>query len=140
MAVKVSSDDFAYEVNKLLGEYQKGLYTQLEPVFRKTANDARKKLRQTSPKGSTGKYRRGWEYELKVSSRIGGGTLTLYNARPGLTHLLENGHAVRNGTGRNTGKQFADAHPHIAEANEYAQQQFLENLQKALGEVPMNFV
>ena len=141
MALKVSTDDFAYEVKKLLGEYQQGLYTQLEPVMRKTANEARKELRRTSPKGDSGKYRRGWEYSIKVSSRMGGGQITLYNGpRPGLTHLLENGHAVRNGTGRNTGKQFTDANPHIAAANEYAQKQFLENLQLALGEAPLNFV
>ena len=134
MAVKVSSDDFAYEVNKLLGEYQRGLYTQVEPVFRKTANDTRKLLRSTSPKGRTKKYSRGWEYELKINSRIGGGELKIYNALPGLTHLLENGHAVRNGTGRNSGKQFAEAHPHIAEANDYAQEQMMKNLELALGE------
>lgn len=135
--VKVSSENFAYEVNRLIGRYQQGLYTKLDPVFRKTANEARKELRASSPKGRTGKYRRGWEYDLKINSRIGGGTLTLYNARPGLPHLLENGHAVRNGTGRNSGKQFAAAHPHIAAVNEKAQEQFLENLQLALGEIDL---
>lgn len=137
MAIKVSANDFAYEVNKLLGEYQQGLYTQLEPVMRKSANETRKVLRSTSPK-RTGKYGRGWEYELKVSSRLGGGHFTLYNARPALTHLLEKGHVTRNGMDRS----YPDtpAHPHIAEANKYAEEQFIENLQKALGEAPMNFV
>ena len=132
MAIKVTSDDFAYEVNKLLGEYQRGLYTQVEPVFRKTANDTRKVLRQTSPKGKTGKYARGWQYELKMNSRIGGGTLNIYNAMPGLTHLLEHGHAIRNGTGRSYGS--VPARPHIEAANEYAQEQMMKNLELALGE------
>lgn len=137
MAVKVNASDFAYEVNRILGEYQKGLYTQLEPTMRKTANETRKVLRSTSPK-RTGKYGRGWEYELKVSSRLGGGSITLYDARPGLTHLLEKGHVTRNGMDRSY--PATPAHPHIAAAQEQAEKQFLENLQKVLGEAPMNFV
>lgn len=135
MAVKVNASDFAYEVNKILGEYQRGLYTQLEPTMRKTANETRKVLRSTSPK-RTGKYGRGWEYELKVNSRLGGGSITLYDARPGLTHLLEKGHVTRNGLDRSY--PATPAHPHIAAAQEQAEKQFLENLQKVLGEAPMN--
>lgn len=137
MAVKVNASDFAYEVNKILGEYQRGLYTQLEPTMRKTANETRKVLRSTSPK-RTGKYGRGWEYELKVNSRLGGGSITLYDARHGLTHLLEKGHVTRNGMDRSY--PATPAHPHIAAAQEQAEKQFLENLQKVLGEAPMNFV
>ena len=135
MAVKVNASDFAYEVNKILGEYQRGLYTQLGPTMRKTANETRKVLRSTSPK-RTGKYGRGWEYELKVNSRLGGGSITLYDARPGLTHLLEKGHVTRNGLDRSY--PATPAHPNIAAAQEQAEKQFLENLQTVLGEAPMN--
>lgn len=131
MASKVSIDGFADAIRNELEKYGDKVSQAMPEALKATANETRKILRSTSPKGSTGKYAKGWQYELQTS-RAGGGSLKIYNARPGLPHLLEHGHAVRNGTGRNSGKQFAAAQPHIEAANEFAQKQAVEELTKII--------
>lgn len=71
---------------------------------------------KNTPKGS---YKRSWTYtvtkergkiEVNVHSK---------NKNYRLTHLLENGHVLRDGTGRKVGE--AKAFPHIGIANEHAE-------------------
>jgi hypothetical protein len=58
------------------------------------AKNTAKRLQNTSAK-KTGEYARGWK-----SKRIDESTSVTYNATmPGLTHLLENGHVIRNKKG-----------------------------------------
>lgn len=137
MSITIKSTEFQSAVSKLLDQYQTNLYTQLEPVLKMTANEARKELRHNSPK-EKGYYQGGWQYKVEMSSRLGGGTMVIYNSRPGLTHLLENGHLVSNGTGRIVGS--ASAHEHIASVNEFAQKRAIENIEKVIGETELNFV
>lgn len=126
---KVTADSFADAIKDALDKFQAQIDRAMPEALKETANETRKILRSTSPKGKSGKYARGWQYELKTS-RVGGGSLTIYNARPGLTHLLENGHAVRNGTGRTFGS--VPGEEHIAPANEQAQQEVLDTLIKVI--------
>lgn len=137
MSIKIKSTEFQAEVSKLLDQYQTNLYTQLEPTLKMTANEARKELRHRSP-SDNGYYKGGWQYKVEMSSRMGGGTMIIYNQRPGLTHLLEKGHLVSNGTGRVVGK--AEAKEHIAFVNDWAQKRAIENIRKVIGETEINFV
>ena len=137
MSIKIKSTEFQSAVSKMLDSYQRNLYTQLEPTLKMTANEARKELRSKSPKDK-GYYKGGWQYKVEMSSRLGGGTMILYNSKPGLTHLLEHGHLVSNGTGRVVGS--AGAREHIASVNEWAQQQAIKNIEKVIGETEINFV
>ena len=73
---------------------------------------AKSDLRQNSPK-KTGEYAKGWTYTVKETAP-GSFTGVVYQKnKPGLTHLLEKGHAKRNG-GRVAGI------PHIEPAFEDA--------------------
>lgn len=64
-----------------------------------------KLLRQRS-KVRTGAYKKGWK--AKTDTDETGTACTVYNQRYQLTHLLENGHAIKNQTGRSYGKVPGD--------------------------------
>ena len=81
-------------------------------------------LRANSPKKS-GDYAKGWR--IKRENK-GLKTATVYNATmPGLTHLLEKGHVIRNKKGE-YGR--APAHPHMKPAEEAAVKLFEETISR----------
>ena len=72
-----------------------------------------------------GGYQKGWATK-KTSEKSGQVSITVYNRKkPGLTHLLEKGHAKRGG-GRVSGK------PHIAPAEEYAASELEASIKRGL--------
>ena len=79
-------------------------------------------LKATSPK-ARGKYANSWAVK-KVN-----GKFIIYNKKPGLTHLLENGHdVVVNGV--KVGR--ASAHPHIKDVNDWVSKTVVERLEQLL--------
>lgn len=91
------------------------------------ANEAANKLKNTSPK-KTGKYARAWKVKTeKGSANID--KVVVYNKRYQLTHLLENGHVVRNKKGT-YGR--APAQPHIAPVNEWAADELPREIEREL--------
>ena len=81
-------------------------------------------MEDTSPVRS-GEYRKSWAAK-KTLDRSGKLTVTVYNRKkPGLTHLLEKGHAKRGG-GRVEGT------PHIAPAEEYAVDELEKRIRRGL--------
>ena len=92
----MSDFDIGAEIMKELKSYSNEVAENVNKVTRKSAGKLRKELSETSPKRDTsGKhYSEGWkttqtEKEQAISE------FTVYNAKkPGLTHLLENGHAI----------------------------------------------
>lgn len=98
---KISIDDLYAEVNRLLEEHAENVAEVVDEVAVDYAKIGVRQLREESPK-RTGKYRKGWAYS-KSKTRTGT-EVTIYNkTEPQLTHLLEYGHAKRNG-GRVPGK------------------------------------
>lgn len=115
-SVEIQMADIMDEVGKTC----KGvLKTQSEEV----AKEAAEKLRSTSPKRK-GKYAKGWKVTRQKDSLI------VHNATDyQLTHLLENGHVIRNkkGTyGRTTGNK------HIKPVEEWAQDELPRQIMKEL--------
>lgn len=87
------------------------------------ANRTKKQIAENSPE-NTGKYEKGWGtsvYEEKATSLV----MVISNKKPGLPHLLENGHAKRNG-GRVPGVA------HIAPAEEQAKEELIREIEKVL--------
>lgn len=88
--------DLQKEVNSILTQYGDDVVEIASETLEEVAKEATQKLKQTSPK-RTGKYARGWTYEVK-KGRIDN-SATVYgkkNTYP-LAHLLEHGHAKRGG-------------------------------------------
>lgn len=126
---KVSVDGLSNALKKVMEEYEEEANQVLKETVEKVAKSAKKDLKSSSPK-KTGKYASGWSCRV-TENRLGHVEGVVYNgSKPGLTHLLENGHATKNGTGRLYSS--TPAHPHIAAVNEKAQEDFVNQLPKKL--------
>lgn len=107
----IKSDSMTIEIKKALVEYTDGIKENITEIAKEIAHNSVEKLKETSPKKS-GVYRRGWSVKENESSFV------VYNRiAPQLTHLLEKGHAKKNG-GRVNGI------PHIAPVEEEAAKSF----------------
>lgn len=118
MAKKVTIENFAAEVEKILKEYGDEVSENLDVITKKVGQKGARLLRNqskstfpipSSKRPSTDKYAKGWTYTSEWGRLYT--TVTIYNRRPGLPHLLEHGHAIVSG-GRVVG-QF-DGAEHIA--------------------------
>lgn len=115
--------DFVFELEKLLDEYDEHVKQETEKVFTEVATEAAQKLKQTSPKskGRRRHYATGW-----AMKKNGERTWVVYNkTMPGLTHLLEKGHATVNG--RRVAPQI-----HIAPVEEWANREVVARLERDL--------
>lgn len=99
---KVSLDNFADEMQKILDEYEGEVSKNLGEIVDKAGKKAAQLLRNTSPVNTKGQkpgaYAKGWKVETSGKShRQLRHSSTVYNKYPGMPHLLENGHALRQG-------------------------------------------
>lgn len=85
-----------------------------------------RRLKSTSPRSNAKSkhYADGWR--LQKGKRLGSPTVVYNATKPGLTHLLEHGHAIT-GTGRR-----AKAMPHIAPVAEWAENQIEREIIKGI--------
>lgn len=126
----MSDFDIGAEIMKELETYSNEVAENVNKVTKQYAGKLRKKLSETSPKRDKSEkhYSEGWkttqtEKEQAISE------FTVYNAKkPGLTHLLENGHAINGGTER------VKPIPHIAPAEEEFSEEFTKAVEKAVKE------
>ena len=112
MGSRISASDLARAVNEAMNEYRDLTEQALKSAVTEVAKETKDIAKENSPSLS-GRYKKGWATK-KTTDASGQISVTVYNrARPGLTHLLEKGHAKRGG-GRVSGI------PHIAPAEEHA--------------------
>lgn len=115
----------------------KGLHIQLEEILdsytddvieavtnsvKEQAKETVAELKQTSPKRK-GVYARGWK--MKTEKTLNSAPVIISNTHGQLTHLLEDGHALKNG-GR------TKAFPHIKTAEENAKLRLEEKIRGKL--------
>lgn len=113
------------EMTAVLDEYRLDVQKEIDKAAKEAAELTQRQLKQTSPKRQKGKgrgkYARGWKVKRKEDG-AGLVSYVVYNgARPGLTHVLEHGHVVRNQYG-SFGR--VRAIPHIGKAAEAGIQRF----------------
>ncbi|MCD7958019.1 MAG: HK97 gp10 family phage protein [Ruminococcus sp.] len=121
----IDIDKLSHEIMKGLQEYAELTDTEMKKAVRKTATSVKKEIQANAPK-DTGSYAKSWTSgkRLENSHFL---QMSVYAAPPHycLVHLLEKGHAKRNG-GR------VPAQPHIAPAEENGEKLLDELLGKAL--------
>jgi len=127
----IKADDLTKAFMAILEDFRDATEEQVAFALQQTAEDCANELKVAQPAGS-GKYsswatyNKGWGRTKINIKKHGKYSISVCNKKsPGLTHLLENGHALRNG-GR------ARAFPHIAPVNDKAEGKLLENIKKSI--------
>lgn len=119
----MSKKSFSVQMADILKEIGANVDESIDEALNKVPKKAAAKLRNVSPKDD-GRYAKGWR-----SKRIDDKTVVVYNASlPGFTHLLENGHVIKNAKGeygRTNGQK------HIAPVEEEYVKEFIMELMQA---------
>lgn len=114
------------EIQALLEEYTDEVIDTVDNLAEESAKETMNELKNTSPSGHRGKYKRGWRV---VKERRGIRTVYIVNNKEyRLTHLLNNGHAIVNQYGRYSGKTTGDNH--IGKAEKFGIGKFIEKINK----------
>ena len=113
------------QLAEILEDYSQTVKEVKDKVFKQTAREAVQKLKDTSPRDH-GDYARSWSYKTERD-----GSCVVYSKAPHyrLTHLLENGHVIRNkkGTyGRTNGIK------HIKPVEEWANNEIVSRITREL--------
>ena len=120
-ARKVKIDDFDSVLAEILDDYGDHVYAGTKAAAEAAAKVAAQEAKAIAPYGTSRKHYRTGITSKDVSERLTPGSIVYNRTEYQLTHLLEHGHALRNG-GR------ARAFPHFAPAEEHA----IANFEKAV--------
>ncbi len=116
------------EIKKILDEYEEDVEETVDQTAMAVAKRGAQKLKGSSPKNK-GKYAKSWSWK-KIGAPLGHAQYTVYNAKHyRLTHLLENGHLIRNQNGT-YGR--TKAIPHIKPVELIVQDEFFNKLKEKL--------
>ena len=132
MGKKITADQLASTVMKELKDFAGITEDAVDKGVTETAKEAVRDLRNAHPSGSgeygswDKKYNKGWKVMQTKTDKRYSKKATIHNATDyQLTHLLENGHALKNG-GRTR------AFPHIAPIAEKCEDELVRNMKKFL--------
>lgn len=126
--MKIGIDELSNSVEKILSEYTDEVKKEADLIAKETATKTAEELKVTSPKNK-GKYARGWSVKA-VSGRMSNNYVVHNKKYYRLTHLLENGHVIRNKSGT-YGRTRAI--PHIEPAEEKGINEFKKKIVSRLG-------
>lgn len=112
------------QMKQILDEYTDEVNDVLHEAAKTTADEAEDRLHITSPR-KTGDYAAGWEVKQEGKYDYIVHNSTNYQ----LTHLLENGHVIRNKKGT-YGR--APAHKHIKPVETWANREFQRKIEEGL--------
>lgn len=115
-------DSLTAQINNVLAQYTSDVNKTVDEVMQNNAKEAKKALTYNSP-ARTGKYAKSWAVKKEKGRYI------VYNKKPGLTHLLENGHDIIR-DGRKIG--HAPAQPHIKPVEEMITDKIVKEIEAKL--------
>ena len=122
--LKVSIDEMDQAINEQIQKYAGAVTEDMKDSLRESAKEIRKDISRNAP-DRTGRYKKSWAVK-KIAENSTGLDLVVHSKnRYQLTHLLEFGHAKRNG-GRVEGK------PHIQPAEEADKKELVESLKEKI--------
>jgi hypothetical protein len=123
MANKISIDDLAKTIESEVRNWTKDIVDDIDDIKKDITKNGVKQLRRGSPK-RTGDYAKNW-----TSQKLKNGDQVIYQKSPTsrLTHVLEKGHAKRNG-GR------VNPQVHIAPVEEELVSDYINRVEKRLSQ------
>jgi len=118
------------QIQKIFDEYDRDMKRKVNNSVDKVAKESVAKLKSTSPKRpGHGEYANGWAIK-RARGRNGINDLDIWNPKHyRLTHLLENGHVIRNKKGT-----YGRTSPikHIKPVEDYFNSEVIEEIQREL--------
>ena len=121
---KVSIEEMAEAINSQMEEYATLAATEMKAAVKKTVTSVKKEIQSNAPE-DTGAYKKSWATKTQSQGTHSISMVVYSKNRYQLAHLLEKGHALRNG-GR------VAARPHIAPAEENGKTLIEELIRSAL--------
>ena len=124
MSRKINSKDLSVAIVKTLNEYSEATAEKIKIAVKEAGKTVKKEIESTAPE-DTGAYRKSWR--VKTVSETSNSIEVIVHSKNKyqLSHLLEHGHAKRNG-GKVPGT------PHIAPAEEKGIEQLEKDIEKIL--------
>ena len=116
------------QMNRILTDYSKDVIKETDEAFDNVSKECVQKLKSSSPKRK-GKYARGWTKTTEKGGGLKTNTVVVHNKVDQLTHLLENGHIIRNAKG--TYGRVAGI-KHIAPVEEWAAEELPNMIKRKL--------
>lgn len=129
MSKSIKPEELAGFIKEYLEEYREDIQEDVEEVTDKVSKEARNELKQTSPRGKIArnpKYYKGWSTKISKKGAAKYHKVIWNKTNYQLTHLLEFGHATRNGEKR------ASAHPHIRPVEEKYNVEFVDLVEERI--------
>ena len=129
---KTKPENLGKAINDTLKEYEKSVTQIYGECGKEIADDVVKKLKMVRfGKYDQHQYSKSWAVKEEKGA-MNTPYFIIYNKKHyRLTHLLEYGHVIRDGTGRKVGE--AGAIPHIKPMEEWLQNQLPKLLERELG-------
>ena len=117
--------DSIIDINKILTNYTEEIKDSLEKTIIDVANEGADILKNTKDTYhvKTGKYNKSWSVKKNVGTNFI--QATIYNKEYSLTHLLEDGHATRNG-------KRTRAYKHIEPVDKYVTEKVTKEFEKII--------
>lgn len=129
---RVKPIDLSKAIAELLEEYGDQVYNVIEECIDTVSEEAKDKLRAENHfrNEASGAYAGSW-----INEKLEGKPLTVTRVVHNenhyqLAHLLENGHVIKNGTGRTFGKTAA--FPHIKPVNDWANKELVAMVERKI--------
>lgn len=122
---KVQVNELQKVLNNYLMNYREDIQDDVVEVTDRVTKEAVEELKATSPRGKRGRYCKGWSTKIQNRGKLKYHKVIWNRTDYQLTHLLEFGHATRNG-GR------TKAIPHIRPIEEKYNQEFVDLLEKQI--------
>lgn len=123
--IKIGAIDLTKTVNALFVSYGQDVNEVLYESMQNVADEAVKELKSVNKFASdghpTGEYSKSWDKVEQQTSRLAKSVIVYNEEHYRLTHLLENGHALKRG-GRTIGS--VKAYPHIYPVEQKVVQDF----------------
>lgn len=127
---KVDVSDLSSEISKYLDKYVENIHDEVVTITEDLTEKAIAELKEKSPRGNskTKPYWQGWDSKIKIKGKNKYHRVIWNKTNYQLTHLLEFGHATRNG-GR------TKAQPHIQPVEDKYQAEFTKEVMEKLRRV-----